>query len=104
MTEFVELKGFDQNYVVTVSRVTMNGFTINPSSITIRFHVDANGRMTFNIHAQRADFTYVYDGVAKKAAHNNPKTADATNVALWSSMAVTSMAGVVVAAKKRRFK
>ena len=102
-TDFVVLNGLGRNYVITVSRVAMNGYTINLASIVIRVHIDEKGRMTFNTHAQRADFTYVREGVAKKPAHNNPKTGDAT-IALWSSMAVTSMAGVVVALKKRMFK
>jgi len=95
----------NRNFVITVSRVAIKGYTINPASITIRFSIRDDGRMVFNTHAQRADFTYVRDAVAaKKPAHNNPKTGDATNVALWSSMAVTSMAGVVVALKKRMSK
>ncbi|MCL1914850.1 MAG: hypothetical protein FWG10_13500 [Eubacteriaceae bacterium] len=92
------------NYVLNVYRVAIKGYTINPASITIRFTVTEDGRIRFNTNATRADFTYKRDDVAKKPAHNNPKTGDATNVALWSSMAVTSMAGVVVALKKRMFK
>jgi len=89
------------NYVLNVYRVALKGYTINPASITIRFTITEDGRIRFNTYATRADFTYMREGVAKKPAHNNPKTSDTTNIALWSSMAMTSMAGVVVALKKR---
>gem|GEM_PF-2856562 len=101
---YIEITAEAGNYVLTVTRVAIKGYTINPASITIRFTILENGRIRFNTYATRADFTYKRDDVAKKPAHNNPKTSDATNVALWSSMAMTSMAGVVVALKKRIFK
>ena len=101
---YIEVIAEPGNYVLTVSRVALRGYTINPASITIRFTILENGRIRFNTNATRADFTYKRDDVAKKPAHNNPKTGDATNVALWSSMAVTSLAGVVVALKKRMFR
>ncbi|MCL1914564.1 MAG: hypothetical protein FWG10_12000 [Eubacteriaceae bacterium] len=101
---YIEITAEAGNYVLTVTRVAIKGYTINPASITIRFTILENGRIRFNTYATRADFTYKRDDVVKKPAHNNPKTSDATNVALWSSMAVTSMAGVVVALKKRMFK
>ncbi|MCL1915030.1 MAG: hypothetical protein FWG10_14465 [Eubacteriaceae bacterium] len=101
---YIEVLVEPGNYVLTVSRVAIRGYTINPASITVRFTVTDTGRLIFNTNATRADFIYKRDDVAKKPANNNPKTGDATNIALWSSMAVTSMAGVVVALKKRMFK
>jgi len=101
---YIEITAEAGNYVLTVTRVAIKGYTINPASITIRFTILENGKIRFNTYATRADFTYKRDDVVKKPAHNNPKTGDATNIALWSSMAVTSMAGVVVALKKRMFK
>ncbi|MCL1914669.1 MAG: hypothetical protein FWG10_12540 [Eubacteriaceae bacterium] len=101
---YIEVTVEPGNNVLTVSRVALRGYTINPASITIRFTILENGRICFNTNATRADFTYKRDDVAKKPVHNNPKTGDATNVALWSSMAVTSMAGVFVALKKRMFR
>ena len=101
---YIEITAEAGNYVLTVTRVAIKGYTINPASVTIRFTILENGKIRFNTYATRADFTYKRDDVVKKPAHNNPKTGDATNIALWSSMAVTSMAGVVVALKKRVFK
>ena|GEM_PF-5912541 len=101
---YIPLRLETGNYTLTVYKVDMRGYAISPTSVTIRFTIDSHGRVYFNTNATRADFLYRRDEVVKKPTHNNPKTGDATNIALWSSMAVTSMAGVVVAVKKRRFK
>ncbi|MCL1914020.1 MAG: hypothetical protein FWG10_09130 [Eubacteriaceae bacterium] len=100
---YIEIVAEPGNYVLTVSRVVIKGYTINPASITIRFTILDNGKVRFNTNAQRADFTYVKDGekVVKKVT-DNPKTADLTNIALWGTLAPVCAAGFVFISRKAK--